>query len=98
MGSRRSRKWGSTPNSPAVMGLEVVDVKPISPHFFVERGAVDVERPGGLLAVPVEGPERLDDDPLLGTLQGFPEGADPRAGAGRRRAGVVGRPAAMADD
>src|SRR5262245_25809142 len=67
-------------------------------HFFVERGAVDVERPGGLLAVPVEGPERLDDDPLLGLLQGFPQGVDPHAEVGQRRAGGGARPAVMVDD
>src|SRR5689334_8935420 len=53
-----------------------VHQKAVLLHFFVERGAIDVEHPRGLLAVPVEGLERLDDGAFFGLLDCFLERPD----------------------
>ena len=54
----------------------LIDQEVILLHFLVERGAVDVEHPRRLLAVPVEGLKGLDDDPFLRFFQGFLQGPD----------------------
>src|SRR4051794_13943541 len=65
-------------------------------HLLVQGRAVDVEHPGGLLAIPVQGLKGLDDDPLLGLLERLLEGANVHRhvwtwgdGSGARRAGTV---------
>ena len=86
----------ATPARRSVDPDRLVDQQAVLLHLLVERGAVDVEDPGGLLAVPVEGLEGLDDDPLLGLLEGFLERADARRQVGpggvrgRRRGTVAG--------
>ena len=67
----------STRNTaPSIYPHRLVDQDPIFLHLLVERGAMNIQDLGGLLAIPVEGLERPDDEALLRLRQGLLEGPD----------------------